>query len=217
MFYWVLRFFSQVVFCQTMRIKHVRLEQTLNASGCVLACSHVSHLDPVCLSVKMGQKISWMARKEFYRNPFSARLMKAVDAFPVNRQGVATSAIKTAISRVKNGEVVGIFPEGEVKQGGESVLRGGPIKQGVCLISQRTNCPVLPCVILGTDKLSTLPPWLPMLRGRLWMIYGDPIHPVPDLPRRAQRERMALDLKASFESLYAEAREHFRLPDTILP
>jgi 1-acyl-sn-glycerol-3-phosphate acyltransferase len=217
MFYWIIRFISQVVFLQTMRIKHFRLERTVGLPGCLLACSHVSHLDPVCFSVKIRRKIYWMARKEFYRSPLTAGLMKAMDAFPVNRQGVATSAIKTAIRRVKEGEMVGIFPEGEVKQGTESVLRGGPIKHGVFLISQRTNCPILPCVILGSDKLSTVQPWLPALRGRLWMIYGDTIHPTPGLPRREQRQRMADELKASFEALYVEARDRFHLPDTILP
>lgn len=158
-----------------------------------------------------------MARKEFFRNPLSAKLMWAVDAFPVNRRGVAVSAIKTAIRRVKEGEMVGIFPEGEVTRGAESVLRGGPIKQGVCLISQRTNCPVLPCIVLGSDKLSTVDPWLPALRGRLWMIYGDPIYPIPGLPKREQRQCMAEQLTASFEALYAEALAHFQLPETILP
>lgn len=217
MFYWVIRFISQVVYAQTIRIKHFRMEHTVRTGGYLLACSHVSHLDPVCISVKVRRKIYWMARKEFYRNTWSARLMWAVDAFPVNRQGVPVSAIKTAIRRVREGEMVGIFPEGEVKQGSESVLRGGPIKHGVCLISQRTNCPVLPCVVLGSDKLSSIEPWLPMLRGRLWIIYGDPIYPTPNLPRREQRQRMAEQLRASFEALYTEARLHFQLPETILP
>jgi 1-acyl-sn-glycerol-3-phosphate acyltransferase len=217
MFYWAIRFIAQVVFALTMRVRQRGLERTKLPEGCVLACSHVSHLDPVCLSVKLRRKIYWMARKEFYANRWSAGLMRAMEAFPVNRQGVPVSAIKTAIRRVREGKMVGIFPEGEVTTGAESVLRGGAIKLGVCLVAQRANCPVLPCVVLGSDKLSAVEPWLPALRGRLWILYGDPIRPTEGLPKREQRQRMAEELTAAFEALYAEAREHFRLPETILP
>ncbi len=217
MFYWIVRFLSQFVFVQTMRVKLLRLERAHLPGGCVLACSHVSHLDPVCVSVKVRRKIHWMARKEFFGNAASAGLMWAVDAFSVNRQGVPVKAIKTAIRRVAEGAMVGIFPEGEVTRGAESVLRGGPIKRGVCLIAQRANRPVLPCIVLGSDQLTHVDPWLPALRGRLWIVFGDPIFPVAGLPRRAQRERMAQELSVAFVALYAEARDHFGLPESILP
>jgi 1-acyl-sn-glycerol-3-phosphate acyltransferase len=200
-----------------MRMRCHGLRAARRRGGWVLACSHVSHLDPFCLSPRLPRKISWMARMEFYRHGWARVLLRAVHAFPVNRQGVPVSAIKTALERLKNGEVVGVFPEGEIKAGKESVLRGAGIKRGVCLLAARANCPVLPCIILGTEKLNAVGPWLPFLRGKLWMACGDFIEPVAGMDRRKARAEMAARIERAFVDLYARLRSEYGLEDSILP
>jgi 1-acyl-sn-glycerol-3-phosphate acyltransferase len=158
-----------------------------------------------------------MARIEFYRRGWTRTLLEAVHAFPVNRQGVPVRAIKTALERLQHGEVVGVFPEGEIKTGGESVLRGAKIKRGVCLLAARANCPVLPCVILGTDKLNEVGPWLPARRGRLWIACGDFIEPVQGLDKHAARAELAARIEKAMEELYARLRREYGLEDSILP
>ena len=133
MIYWLARTFIRMVFRCTLRMGIRGMAMSRRRGGYVLACSHVSHLDPFCLSALIPRKIGWMARIEFYRHPIIARLMRAVHAFPVNRQGVPVRAIREALARLDRGEVVGVFPEGEIKTGAESVLRGGPIKRGAGL------------------------------------------------------------------------------------
>jgi 1-acyl-sn-glycerol-3-phosphate acyltransferase len=113
--------------------------------------------------------------------------------------------------------VVGVFPEGEIKCGADSVLRGGAIKRGVCLLAQRTGRPVLPCLILGTEKLNAVDPWLPFLRGRLWVACGEYIEPMPNPSRRAGRAEMAARIEAELRRLYAETRREFALEDSVLP
>ena len=147
--------------------------------------------------------------------------MRIAHAFSVNRQGVPVRAIRTALARLARGEVVGMFPEGEIKAGSASALRGGPIKRGVCLLAARSGRPVLPCVILGADKLNALDPWLPMLRARLWVACGEFIEPTseplagPD--RRAARAEMATRIEKALAALYADLRREYGLDDTILP
>src|SRR5687768_18416657 len=104
--YWMFRGFARAVFLWTMQVKVIRPERAHYKGGYIIACNHLSHLDPVCLSVILRCKIDWMARIEFYRNCFTSWLMKAADAFPVNRQGLALRGIKTAIERVKKGRVI---------------------------------------------------------------------------------------------------------------
>ena len=134
-----------------------------------------------------------------------ALLLHALDAFPVNRQGVSVSAIRTAIRRVQAGRVVGIFPEGGVAHGPASALCGGPIKKGACVVAYRANAPVIPVVIVGTDKLNRVSPWLPFKRARVWLNYGRPIYPdVNEKRRRVAREEMAKRLSAEFQSLFRE-------------
>ncbi len=217
MIYWLARTFIRVVFRCTLRMGIRGMATARRRGGYVLACSHVSHLDPFCLSALIPRKIGWMARIEFYRHPIIARLMRAVHAFPVNRQGVPVRAIREALARLDRGEVVGVFPEGEIKAGAESVLRGGPIKRGACLLAQRSGRPVLPCLILGTEKLNAVDPWMPFLRGRLWVVCGEFIEPVVNPCRRAARAEMAARIEAALRQLYADTRRDFALDDSILP
>ncbi|TCO95632.1 1-acyl-sn-glycerol-3-phosphate acyltransferase [Chthoniobacter flavus] len=200
-----------------MRIRAFGLEAARRPGGWLLACSHVSHLDPFCVGSQLPRRVSWMARIEFYRRGWTRALLDVMHAFPVNRQGVPVKAIKTALERLKQGEVVGVFPEGEIKAGEESVLRGAKIKRGVCLLSTRANCPVLPCVILGTDKLNAVGPWLPAKRGRLWLACGDFIEPVQGPDKHAARAEMAARIEKAMVELYARLRRDYGLEDSILP
>ncbi|MDQ3624553.1 MAG: 1-acyl-sn-glycerol-3-phosphate acyltransferase, partial [Verrucomicrobiota bacterium] len=177
MIYWIAFWLMRGVFRLTLRIRRRGVEHGGRPGGYLLACSHVSHLDPFCLSAVWPRKIGWMARIEFYRRPWAARLMRAVHAFPVNRRGVPVSAMKEALRRLERGEVVGVFPEGEIKTGEASVLRGGPIKRGVCLLAARSERSVLPCIVAGAEKFNAIEPWLPVLRGRLWVYCGDFVAP----------------------------------------
>jgi 1-acyl-sn-glycerol-3-phosphate acyltransferase len=139
----------------------------------------------------------------------------------VNRQGVPVRSIRTALARLARGEVVGIFAEGEIKAGSDSVLRGGPIKRGVCLLAARSGRPVLPCVILGADKLNAPGPWMPMLRGRLWVACGEfiaaPSESMSGPGRKAARAEMAARIEKALAALYADLRREYGLEDTILP
>jgi 1-acyl-sn-glycerol-3-phosphate acyltransferase len=215
--YWLARFVMRCIFFHTLRIRTLGLEAAHRPGGWLLACSHVSHLDPFCLGAVLPRKIGWMARIEFYRRRWAGALLSLVHAFPVNRQGVPVSAIKVALKRLERGEVVGVFPEGEIKVAGESVLRGGPIKRGVCLLAARSGRPVLPCVILGADKFNAVDPWLPYRRGRMWVACGDFIEPVQGTSRRAARLEMARRIEQALAELYARLRREYGLEDSVLP
>src|SRR5438270_2894021 len=100
--------------------------------GFVLTCSHLGHVEPAIVGALVRRKIDWMSRIEFFRHPLAARVLYALDVFPVKRHSISVEAIRTAVNRVRAGRVVGIFPEGGVTLGMDSVLRGGPIKKGAC-------------------------------------------------------------------------------------
>jgi 1-acyl-sn-glycerol-3-phosphate acyltransferase len=189
--------------------------------GYVLAVTHLSHLEPFVVGTLVRRKIDWMARVEFFRNRVARRCLYAMDAFPVNRFGVPVSAVRTAIARGRAGRVVGIFPEGGVVHGPASACRGGPVKQGACLVAARAGIPVVPCVVLGTHALNEIEPWLPFRRARLWVAFGEPIEPPPmsDAPpvRKAARQVMSRQLGDAFCALYAELRARYDIPDSAVP
>lgn len=196
---------SRFVHFNCLRTVVLHGERAELPGGFILACTHLSHLEPVIVGTNVRRRIDWMSRVEFYKYHVFAALLDAIDAFPVKRQGVSVSAIRTAIDRVRRGRVVGIFPEGGVVHGTDSALRGGPIKKGACVVAYRAAAPVVPVVVLGTDKLNRVGPWLPFRRGRVWLIYGKAIYPRLNEPRRrVARELMARDLGLAFQELFQE-------------
>ena len=211
-------FLGRWIYALSIRAKVLRPRLAERPGGFVLAVTHLSHLEPFVLSVLLRRKVDWMARVEFYGTWWSRKMLYAMDAFPVNRFGVPVSAIRTAIARGRAGRVVGIFPEGGVAKGEQSACRGGPIKQGACLVAIRAGIPVVPCVVLGTHALNEVEPWLPFGRARLWVAFGQPIEPPHDAPtRKAARRVMSQQLGEAFCSLYAELRAKYKVPDEAVP
>ena len=188
-----------------VRLVVVHRNRLDRSGGFVLACTHLSHVEPAILTAILDRQIDWMSRIEFHRHFLMARFLKAAGSFSVDRNGVPVKSIRTAIERAQAGKVVGIFPEGGVARGKMSVMQGGPIKKGVCVVSYRAAVPVLPVLVLGTEKLTKVGPWMPFKHARLWVIAGNLVHPPLDEPRRkVARELMAKDLQTEFQSMYKE-------------
>lgn len=204
-------------FACTMRVKSHGMDRTAHPGGLLLAVSHIGHLDPVLVSVESHRRIGWMSRQEFFETRLSRWFLRAVGAFPVRRRGCAASAIREALRRLERGEVVGIFPEGEVMSGPRSVVHGGPIRHGVALLAARSGCPVLPVVVAGTDRLAKVGPWLPARRGRLWIRAGAFMTAPPEALRREGRAEFAARLEAAFRNIYREMLDAWDLPPDIVP
>src|SRR5437764_11122669 len=138
--------------CAT-RVRAVRRESTNRTGGFLLAANHISHFDPFIISSVVGRKIDWMAMAEFFRFPMLGFLLRAVDAFPADRDRADRKTIRTAIERLKGGRVIGLFPEGGIRDGARSLLEGAPLRPGGSTLAQIACVPVLPFVILGIDRL----------------------------------------------------------------
>ena len=186
-------------------------------NGFILATNHNSHLDAHVLGSLLFRKVDWLSRVEFFSHPLWAFLLQAVSAIPIHRQGVPVRAIRQAISVVGAGENVGICPEGEVRNGRDSVVYGGKIKRGVGLLAYRTGAPVVPCVILGVQQLCSVSPWLPARRGEVWVNIGQPVHPRRDLSAKEAREELCIELETQFCELFTQICESYPIPKNVLP
>ena len=208
--------FHAILFC-CVRVRKVSGLPVDLPDGFILATNHNSHLDAHVLGSLLPRKIDWLSRVEFFANPLWAFLLQAVSAIPIHRQGVPVRAIRSAIAVLKAKGNIGICPEGEVRNGAESVVYGGKLKRGVGLLACRTGAPVVPCVILGVQELCRVEPWLPARRGEVWMNIGQPVYPRLDLPRREAREWLCLELETQFCELFTQIRESYSLPPKVLP
>jgi 1-acyl-sn-glycerol-3-phosphate acyltransferase len=185
----------------------------------LLVANHISHFDPLIISSVVRRKIDWMTMAEFFRPPALGCFLRAVDAFPVDRDRAGHKSIRTAIQRLKDGRVVGLFPEGGIRDGARSLLEGAPVRPGASILAHIAGVRILPCVILGSDRLYSTKRWLAPSPGRtpIWIAFGNSIPPFLELQKPQARARIEFELASEFKRLYAELREKFQLNPDDLP
>lgn len=158
------------------------------------------------VSILLSRNIHWMARIEFYGTWWSTFLLKLFGAFPVDRQGLALRPVRKSLSLLRQGRIVGICMEGEVRRDRSSVLRGGAIKHGACLIAQHSRRPVVPCVVLGTEALLRFSAYRMSKPCCLWMACGAPIYPPNCESQREGRRIMGNQIEEAMRHLHLELR-----------
>jgi 1-acyl-sn-glycerol-3-phosphate acyltransferase len=128
------------------------------ASGPVLIVSnHVSLLDPPLVGASARRPLHFMAKEELFRIPLLGRLIRALNARPVRRDGSDMRALKAALVLLQEGRALLVFPEGTRGVEGEP-LRDG--KAGVGMLAVLSGAPVVPVYVSGSG--AALP------RGRAW-------------------------------------------------
>jgi 1-acyl-sn-glycerol-3-phosphate acyltransferase len=118
----------------------------------ILVANHVHVLDPFFLIFISPRWINFMAKEELFRSPFLRPWLHAVGAFPIRREGKVKEKqkiLKSARNELEKGLILGMFPEGGRSRDGK--LRKG--KPGSVVIASKTNVPILPVGIVGTDKI----------------------------------------------------------------
>ena len=211
------RLLVRLLFGCVTRVQVIRPENANRTGGFLLAANHISHFDPFIISLVIRRKIDWLTMAEFFQSPAVGFLLRVVDAFPVDRDRADRKTIRTAIERLKEGRVVGLFPEGGIRDGARSLLEGAPLRPGASTLAHIAGVPILPCVILGSDRLYSAKRWLPLRRTPVWIAFGNPISQSPGLEKLQARERIESELASSFRNLYAELQQTFRLTGDDLP
>jgi 1-acyl-sn-glycerol-3-phosphate acyltransferase len=199
------------------RVRIIRRENTNRSGSFLLVANHISHFDPFIISSVIGRKIDWMTMAEFFRSPALGFLLRAVDTFPADRDRANRKTIRTAIERLKEGRIVGLFPEGGIRDGARSVLEGAPLRPGASTLAHIAGVPILPCVIIGSDRFYSVKRWLPLRRTPVWIGFGDPISHFPELQKSEARARIESELASSFKNLYRELQQTFHLTSDDLP
>ena len=144
-------------------------EENVPADGAfVLGCNHTALFDPIMLILSVPRTIRFMAKKESFKTPVIGRLMAKLGMIPVNRGTADLKAMKASLSCLKEGGVIGIFPQGTRCPGVDPETTKP--KDGVAMLSYRTNSPVLPAFIVTKGR--KLRPF-----RRTTVVIGKPIKP----------------------------------------
>jgi 1-acyl-sn-glycerol-3-phosphate acyltransferase len=150
------------------RLRARGLENVPPDGGFVLASNHLSNFDPWALGIALWPRwrLRWMAKVELF-NPIFKPILLHGGAFPVRRGEQDTAAIRQAITVVRDGDVLVMFPEGTRRKKGLRKRHRPRAHTGTARIALAAGVPLVPAALAGTDRLSRL--------GPLRVTYGPPL------------------------------------------
>lgn len=177
--------------------KVVLREVIPESGGFVLMGNHIHFLDPFTMGLAApGRELFYMGKAELFRNKLLAKLLRYLHAFPVGRGQMDLSAMRTAMKILKEGDGLGIFPEGSRSRDGNI----GPLHSGAAVLALKCNVPIIPVFISGRYRF----------RGKLRVVIGDPIV-IDDLREqgadKAASDAFLLRMQEAFEMLRARSRD----------
>ncbi|QHT60516.1 1-acyl-sn-glycerol-3-phosphate acyltransferase [Paenibacillus lycopersici] len=144
MLYSICRRMLRILYAVLFRFEASGLENIPSSGPVVLCSNHISLLDPTTVGTKVDRKVHYMAKAELFDVPLFGPFIRSLGAFPVKRGGVSKEAIRTAIALLKEGKVMGIFPEGSRSAAGDSAG-----KKGAAMIALKSGAVVIPVAIIG--------------------------------------------------------------------
>lgn len=126
--------------------KVVNADKEREQGGYIVCGNHVSATDAIalCYAFRKNQ-VCFMAKKELFKIPVLAQLIKLLGAFPIDRSGSDVGAIKSAVKLVQDGSCLGIFPQGHRYPGEDP--RKTKTKNGMALIATKAKADIVPCYI----------------------------------------------------------------------
>lgn len=160
--YYIVRFIMRGVMWVIFGYKVIGKENIPQGSGFVVCSNHKSNWDVIVSGASYNNPVTFMAKKELFRNRIAGYFLTKLNAFPISRGAGDLSAIKNSIKVLKEGHVLNIYPEGTRVRDGKK----HDYKRGAAMIASAAGVPILPCAICGKYK------W----RGNVQFKVGKPIY-----------------------------------------
>jgi 1-acyl-sn-glycerol-3-phosphate acyltransferase len=181
------------------------------SGGLLVLANHQSYFDPPLIGVAVRRRLSYVAKKSLFGSRFFGWFINSLGALPINAEASGTEGIKAALSLLKAGKAVLVFPEGGRTDNG--VIQ--PLKPGIIVLIRRAGVPVLPVGVAGVYEAWPMHRKLPRLAPIFWpagsgtaaAVVGQPI--AAEKLSRLPPDQMLADLHQVLVQLRAEA-EHLR-------
>ncbi len=150
MFWWLMKYVLLGPILRLMyRPKVQGLENVPTEGPAILAANHQSFLDDLLLPLMVkNRKVVFLAKADYFDKWYLRWFFKGANVIPVRREhkSAAEAALATGVEALREGRLVGIFPEGTRSPDGR-LYRG---KTGVARMALEARVPVIPVAIMGT-------------------------------------------------------------------
>ncbi len=117
--------------------------------GVVLCPNHRSYWDAILIAASIKRPLAYIGKAELFENKLFAYFLRKMHCYPVKRGGGDLAIAKTALSLLKNGEALVIFPEGERIRKGKTPRP----KPGALRLAVMADVPLVPMGIGGSFRL----------------------------------------------------------------
>ncbi len=145
----LMRFIVWILVNIGYRLRATGLEHIPDTGPAVVVCNHVSFMDALVVIGCCRRPIRFVMDHQIFKIPVLSFVFRTAGAIPIAPARENPDILKQAYDRVaaylEAGEVVGIFPEGQLTSNGEI----GPFKNGVDRIIRRNPAPVIPMALRG--------------------------------------------------------------------
>lgn len=178
MWYWLFKYILLGPLLSLLGRPKVEGLEYVPASGPVITASnHLAVMDSFFLPLVVRRRITFLAKSEYFTGTglkgwFSRWFFTAVGQVPIDRTDAdaAQAALNTAEQVLKQGKLLGMYPEGTRSPDGR-LYKG---KTGLARLALHTGVPVIPVAMIGTNVVN--PPGTTMLRfGRVTVRFGKPM------------------------------------------
>ena len=175
------------------------IEHVPRRGGALLISNHQSYLDPVLVGVQLQRHVSFIAKSQLFEMPVLSWLIPRLNTFPVRRGESDVSAIKEALRRVHEGQILTMFPEGTRSLDGNLL----PIQAGIALMVKRAEAPVIPAVVDGSRNAWGRGTKFPKV-APVRVMYGPPL----ELGKKKGAEVVTL-IGETFARMMGELRQRY--------
>lgn len=158
----VIKLLIRFVLLFVFRIKVTGRENMPPEGGVIVTINHRSNWDVIVAGVSSPRQLGYMAKSELFKNKLFGGLITALGAFPVHRGKGDIGAIKAALTRLREGKIVAMFPEGKrVKDGSLPTA-----KPGAVMLAHKAKVPIVPVKLSGKYR------WM----SKITVTIGKPIY-----------------------------------------
>ena len=131
------------------RVKINGIENLKDDQPFIISANHIHIFDPVILATLTKRQIFFLSKKELFEKKLFAKFFGELGGIPIDRDNTDIKAIKSCFRVIRDGNILGIFPEGtRVK-----TIDINNMKKGVALIALKNKVNILPIHIEGTYRI----------------------------------------------------------------
>jgi 1-acyl-sn-glycerol-3-phosphate acyltransferase len=188
--YRVIRMFFWVVFHTIWPLRSSGEENVPREGAAVIVSNHLSLIDPFVVGFAAKRLVNFMGKEELFRMPVLGFLIRKLGSFPVDRSRRDPAAMRIAMTVLKDGELLGMFPEGTRSTTGEMI----EFRAGAARLAARTHVPLIPAAVFNTNH--ALPPGKFVRPARIAVRFGEPFE-LTELqanPKDEAAQERALDM-----------------------